>query len=48
MASVSLKMDDNLKEAIAKYAQEHDLSVSWVIRRALMEFLEKNTNQEEE
>lgn len=48
MASVSVKMDDNLKEAIAKYADEHDLSMSWVIRKALQDFLDNNTKKVEE
>lgn len=41
-------MDENLKEAIAKYAEENDLSVSWVIRKAITEFLNNNTKKVEE
>lgn len=48
MASVSVKMDDSLKEAITRYAQDYDLSVSWVIRKAVTEFLEKENKKEEE
>ena len=46
MASVSVKMDDNLKEAVANYAQKHDLSVSQVIRKALVKFLEDDSVKE--
>ena len=42
MASVSVKMEDSLKEAVVQYADENDLTVSQVIRKALVEFLEKN------
>lgn len=43
MAIVSVKMTEELKNAIAQYAKENDLSISWVIRKALSEFLERNT-----
>ncbi len=48
MVTVSVKMEESLKEAMNKYAQEHDLSASWVIRKALTEFLNKNNNDNKE
>jgi predicted transcriptional regulator len=37
-------MEDSLKEAVAQYADANDLTVSQVIRKALVEFLNKNKN----
>lgn len=39
MTTVSIRMEDSEKEAIQKYADEHDLSMSQVMRRAIREFL---------
>jgi predicted transcriptional regulator len=41
MATITIRIDENEKEIIQKYAKEHDLTVSWVIRKALKEFLAK-------
>ena len=41
MTTVSIRMEDDEKEQLQKYAEEHDLSMSWVIRRAIKEFLAK-------
>ena len=41
MAMLSIRIDDNDKEALQKYANENDLSVSQVIRKAIKEFLNK-------
>lgn len=48
MVVVSIKMNEELKNATADYAKMNDLSVSQVIRKALTEFLERNTKQEKE
>jgi predicted transcriptional regulator len=42
MTSVTIRIDDEEKEAIQRYAEQHDLSMSWVIRKAIKEFLGKN------
>lgn len=41
MAMLSIRIEDNDKEALQKYANENDLSVSQVIRKAIKEFLNK-------
>ena len=41
MAMLSIRNEDNDKEALQKYANENDLSVSQVIRKAIKEFLSK-------
>lgn len=41
MAMLSIRVEDNDKEALQKYANENDLSVSQVIRKAIKEFLSK-------
>ena len=42
MAMLSIRIEDNDKEALQKYANENDLSVSQVIRKAIKEFLNKD------
>ena len=41
MAMLSIRIEDNDKEALQRYANENDLSVSQVIRKAIKEFLSK-------
>lgn len=41
MAMLSIRIEDNDKEALQKYANENDLSVSQIIRKAIKEFLSK-------
>ena len=41
MAMLSIRIEDNDKEALQKYANENDLSVSQVIRKAIKEFINK-------
>lgn len=41
MATLSIRIEDNDKEALQNYANENDLSVSQVIRKAIKEFLNK-------
>lgn len=41
MATLSIRIEDNDKEALQRYASENDLSVSQVIRKAIKEFLNK-------
>ena len=41
MSTISIRIPDEEKEAIMKYAKENDLSMSQVIRKAVKEFLDK-------
>ena len=41
MAMLSIRIEDNDKEALQKYANENDLNVSQVIRKVIKEFLSK-------
>lgn len=47
MATISIRIEDNEKEALQQFAQENDLSVSQVVRRAIKEFLRMNEIAEE-
>ena len=39
MATISIRIDEIEKEALQKYANDNDLSVSQVVRKAIKEFL---------
>ena len=47
MTTISIRIEDDEKEQIQKYAEEHDLSMSWVIRRAVKEFLAAQESNKE-
>lgn len=42
MATISIRIEDNEKEILQKYAKDNDLSVSQVIRKAIKDFLMSN------
>lgn len=47
MASViSFRMDDEEKDFLIKYAKEFDVSISWVARRAIKEFIANKQRSE--
>ena len=48
MTTISIRIEDDEKEQIQHYAEEHDLSMSWVIRRAIKEFLASQEKTKEE
>lgn len=39
MTTVSVRLEDNEKELLKKYADENDLSMSQVIRKAIKELI---------
>ena len=39
MATISIRIDEEIKEALNKYAEANDLSMSQVIRKAIKDFL---------
>ena len=39
MASLTIRLDEKEKEALVQFAEEQDLSVSQVVRRAIKEYL---------
>lgn len=39
MATISIRIDEKEKELLNKYANENDLSMSQVVRKAIKEFL---------
>ena len=41
MKTISVRLSEEEKEKIEKFAKENDLSLSQVIRKALKEFFEK-------
>lgn len=45
MTTISVRLTEEEKEALAQFAQEQDLSMSHVIRKAIKNFL-KNNNKE--
>lgn len=42
MTSISIRLEETEKEALQKYAKEHDLSVSQVVRKIIKDFLKNN------
>lgn len=42
MTSISIRLEEAEKEALQKYAKEHDLSVSQVVRKIIKDFLKNN------
>lgn len=47
MATISIRIEETEKEALQEFAQENDLSVSQVVRKAIKEFLRMNEIAEE-
>ena len=45
MTTITIRLEEIEKQAIAQYANENDLSMSQVIRRAVKEFLAKEQNK---
>lgn len=43
LVKMSLRLSQTEKEAISQYAADHDLSMSQVIRKAIKEFLNKES-----
>ena len=41
MTTITIRLDESEKQAIAEYAEANDLSMSQVVRRALKEYLAK-------
>ena len=41
MSTISIRVSEEEKEAIMKYAKENDLTMSQVMRKAIKEFLAK-------
>ena len=41
MARITIRIDDIEKELLEEYAEEHDDTVSQIIRRLIKEFLDK-------
>lgn len=39
MTTITIRLEESEKEAIARYADEHDLSMAQVVRRAIKEYL---------
>ena len=42
MTTVSVRLEDSEKDLLKKYADEHDLSMSQVIRKAIKELIQDN------
>ena len=43
MTTISVRLEDSEKELLKKYADENDLSMSQVIRKAIKELLAQET-----
>lgn len=46
MTTITIRLEEAEKQAIAQYANGNDLSMSQVVRRAVKEFLAKEYNKE--
>lgn len=42
MVTVSIRIDDAEKEALQKIAQEKDVSLSWLVRQIIKDYLKKD------
>ena len=42
MTTISVRLEDSEKELLKKYADENDLSMSQVIRKAIKELIQEN------
>lgn len=42
MTTISVRLEDSEKEQLKKYADENDLSMSQVIRKAIKELIQNN------
>ena len=45
MTTISIRISEEEKEALQKYARDNDLSVSQVVRRAIRVFIEEQIGQ---
>ena len=43
LATITVRLEENEKEALAAYAKDNDLSISQVVRKAIKEFLMSNS-----
>lgn len=46
MTTITIRLEESEKQAIAEYAEANDLSMSQVVRRALKEYLAKQQEEE--
>lgn len=46
MTTITIRLEETEKQAIAQYANENDLSMSQVVRRAVKEYLAKQEDKE--
>lgn len=46
MTTITIRLEESEKEAIARYANEHDLSMAQVVRRAIKIYLAEQENKE--
>ena len=42
MKTISIRLEDEEKEKLAQFAEEQDLTISQVVRRAIKQFMEMN------
>lgn len=45
--SISLRLDTETRDLLFKHAEEEDLSVSQVVRRAIREYIKENIDADE-
>lgn len=45
MATITIRLEENEKEALQKYAKEYDLTMSQLVRRAIRDFLASIDNE---
>ena len=46
MTTITIRLEESEKQAIAQYANENDLSMSQVVRRAIKMLLSADSNKE--
>ena len=46
MTTITIRLEESEKQAVAQYANENDLSMSQVVRRAIKMLLNTDSNKE--
>ena len=46
MKSITFRLDDEEKDILQQFAERNDVSISWVVRKAIKEFIANNQRSE--
>ena len=46
MKSITFRLDDEEKDILQQFAEKNDVSISWVVRKAIKDFIANNQRSE--